>query len=551
MTQHDLDAPDGRPDDGPTRSELGRARRRRRRRRLAVIGSSLLALVLALAVTGYVRLNGNITRLDISQALGTARPTPTVTGEQSATNILLIGSDQRVGLDSAQYGKDTVEGGPHSDTNMLVHVSADRSWAMVVSIPRDSMVESPQDCTDPKSAVDEVRQWNQNFNQGGPACVIRALEANTRVFVNHFAVVNFNGFRDMVDALGGVDVCLKEPVKDADSQFELAAGRHHVDGTTALGYVRVRKSVGDGSDLGRIKRQQAFMSSVIQEATQSSLLLRPDKLYAFLSAATASLTTDSAFGIGDMRSLASALAGIGLDKIEFYTVPTEEYAPDRNRVQWTSGADQLWTAMRDDVRPGTKPGTSATPTPTPTTPLTVTPTLIDVDVVNDSGVSGYGAQATQALLAQGFRSVRTVGGNPADGGATVHFAPGADGRARTVAAAFPGSKLVQDATVGARIVVHLGRSAPLVVEVPNRVGDTPLPTASVTIPTPSTSITGTQGRHRHLHLSCGGVDPAPRSQRNSRGELRRCGPGSALTTRNGPRAKPRPVLVVSCGGGGI
>lgn len=488
MAEDEVDGPDGEADTGRSRTVPGRARRRRR---LALVLGSVLVVAVALAVTAYVRLDGNITRLDVTKALGVDRPTPTATAAKRALNILLMGSDQRVGLDTTKYGTDTVEGGPHSDTNMLVHLSADRSWAMVVSIPRDSMVESPQDCRDPESAVDTVRQWNQNFNQGGPACVIRALEADTDVFVDHFAVVNFDGFRDMVDALGGVDVCLKKPVKDVDSQFELAAGRHHVDGTTALGYVRVRKSVGDGSDLGRIERQQAFMTSVIQGATRSSLLLRPDRLFGFLDAATRSLTTDSEFSVGEMRTLASALAGIGLDRIEFYTVPTQEYAPDPNRVEWTAAAGQLWAAMRDDVRPGTTSAGVRTPTPTSTVPLTVTPAVIDVDVVNDSGVAGYSKQATQALLAQGFRSANAVGGTPTEGGATVHFRPGDDAKARTVAAAFPGARLVEDAAVGARVVVHLGTRAPLVVEVPNRVGDRPIPTPSVTIPEPTASATVT------------------------------------------------------------
>lgn len=455
------------------------AHRHRRLRRLAVVAAAALVVVLAVGTYAYARLDGNITRLDITGALGGSRPT-TQSGPKQPLNILLIGSDQRVGLDTTMYGKDTVEGGAHSDTNMLVHVSADRSWAMVVSIPRDSMVKSPEDCTNPSSPVDQVRQWNANFNKGGPACVIRTLEANTDVFVNHFAVVNFNGFRDMVDALGGVEVCLKQDVKDRDSQFHLSAGRHRVDGTTALGYVRVRHALGDGSDLGRIKRQQAFMTSVIQEATRTSLLLRPDRLYGFLDAATRSLTTDSELTVGAMKDLAQAVAGIGLSNIEFFTVPTDQYEPDHNRVQWAPAAEQLWQAMREDRQPGAKP--KATPTPTSTEALTVSPADIDVKVVNDSGTEGYARQAAKALLAQGFRTAEPVGGTPTAGGARVLFSPAHREAARTVAAAFPGAELVEDPAAGASVVVHLGQGSPVVVAVPNRVGATPLPEQTITLP---------------------------------------------------------------------
>jgi LCP family protein required for cell wall assembly len=237
-----------------------------------------VAAVVAVAVMAsgmaYARLTGNIHRVDVTAALGTDRPSPSVTGAAHAgpLNVLLLGSDTRKGIGTTEFGSDTVEGGAHSDTNLLLHLSADRRDVTVVSIPRDSMVKAPPRCDPSVPRADwVVRQWNHNFTEGGVGCTIRTLEGNTGVFVHHYAVVDFRGFRDMVDALGGVGVCTDRRIDDEDSGLHLAAGRHRLDGAQALGYVRVRKTVGDGSDLGRIGRQQAFLSSVAQEATSTSL----------------------------------------------------------------------------------------------------------------------------------------------------------------------------------------------------------------------------------------------------------------------------------------
>ena len=252
-----------------------------------------------------------------------------------------------------------------------------------------------------------MRQWNQNYSIGGPGCLIRTLEGNTGVFIDHYAVVDFRGFKQMVDALGGVQVCTPEAIDDANTHLQLTAGKHTLDGRQALQYVRVRKSVGDGSDLQRIGRQQAFLSSVIQRATSTQLLFEPTKLFAFLNAATKSLTTDPEFGVGTMGDLASSVKGIGLDKIQFVTVPNEPYAPDPNRVQWKGSAEQIWSALRADRAVGakaTKP--SASPSPT-SSPLTVSPADVDVTVRNATGVSGLARQAANALEAQGFTGVTT------------------------------------------------------------------------------------------------------------------------------------------------
>lgn len=449
----------------------------------AVIGS-VVTVALILAGAAYAKFNSNITRIDVSRMLGIRPTTPTASaGADTPVNILVMGSDTRVGIGTDDYGKDTVEGGAHSDTNLLVHISADRDRVLVVSIPRDSMTMAPKTCSDPNSTVadGEMRQWNYNFNLGGPGCTIKTLEGLTGIFVDHYVVIDFRGFQQMVDALGGVPVCTTTDIADKDAQFTLAAGHHVLDGKQALGYVRVRKTVNDGSDLNRIKRQQAFLSSVAQEATSKGLLLRPDRLYSFLNAATKSITTDPDLGFGTMTSLANSIRNLGVDKIEFVTVPTQVYPKDPNRVQWRESAEKIWAAIRSD-RPlpgaGGKPTATASSTPKP---LTVTPDRIQVRISNDSGVEGLALQAGAALGVQGFQIAGYANGTPGDvTGAVISYAPAQKEAARTVAAAFPGSTLKADAAAGSVIVIHLGPGAANPVAVPNRLGSEPLPAMTIT-----------------------------------------------------------------------
>ena len=233
------------------------------------------------------------------------------------------------------------------------------------------MTRAPSNCKDPNSKVADgpIRQWNANFALGGPACLIRTVEGNTGIFIDHFMVVDFLGFQSMVNALGSVEVCMPSAVNDPESGLRLPAGRSQVTGQQALAFVRARYNVGnDASDLGRIKRQQVFLSAIVQQATSTDLLLRPDKLFSFLDAATKSLTTDPAMGsLNALRELAQSVDGLKSSQIQFVTVPIEAYPPDRNRVQWSSAADALWKSIRDDAPlPGAKPGPGSTPTHTAT-----------------------------------------------------------------------------------------------------------------------------------------------------------------------------------------
>ena len=494
---HSTDIPQRRADIHRRRSDRHTAKQHRHPwlRRAAFGISGVLVVALVLGVAAYVKLNGNITRLDISSALGDRPKQEATTDAQTnlaPLNIFVMGSDSREGTNlgkgQTEYGME----GSRSDTNLIVHLSADRKSAIVVSIPRDSMTMAPRDCKNKNDKVDNgvIRQWNQNFTLGGPACTIRTFEGLTGVFIDHFVVIDFRGFQDMVNALGGVTVCLPEPVKDRQSHLDLPAGRTKVNGKNALAYVRLRHNIGDGSDLGRIDRQQAFLSSVIQEATKSSLLLRPDKLFRFLNATTQAMTTDKGLDVGEMKDIAQSVQKIGTDQIRFVKLPTEAYAPDPNRVQWTSSADTIWKAIRTDKPlPGTKvPSSTTTATGTPTTSapaLTVSPDKIQVRVSNDSGVPGLAKQSATELQVQGFKVSSYITGNKSTDGVVVRYGPGQKEAARTVAAVYPGAQLREEDGLGATIELSMGVDSPQAVEIPNRLGSDPLPKPTVTA-TPNT-----------------------------------------------------------------
>jgi LCP family protein required for cell wall assembly len=459
-------------------------------RRRVIIGV-VAALVLAAGGVGIVvwRLNANITRVDISAAVGSDRPT-VAEEAQGAVNLLLVGSDTREGEGNDAIGSVPDDPGQHSDTNLLVHISADRSWATVVSIPRDSMTLAPPDCSsDAPESQWVTRQWNHNYAIGGIGCLVRTLEGVTGVYIDHYAIVDFRGFQQMVDALGGVEVCTSEPIDDPNSGLRLSAGTHTLEGEDALAYVRARKTIGDGSDLGRITRQQAFLSSVAQEATSTKLLFQPTRLYSFLDAATRSLTTDPEFDLGTMNDLAQSVRGIGLSNIDFITVPNEPYPGDPNRVQWQDSAEVVWESIREDRRVNEETGATATPTPTETA-LTISPADIPVVVLNGSGAAGLADQAAAALRVQGFASVGSGNDQSAAAdGAVVQYSGDNEEAARTVAAAFPGATVEEAAGLGDTIQVTLGAGAPEVVEVPNRLGSDPLPSQPVTAPEPSPAPT--------------------------------------------------------------
>ena len=320
---------------------------------MKVVAASVvvLGLITGLAVTyAYRHLSGNITTEDFTDAfVEPPLEKPAAEGPKEPLNILVMGSDTRDG--EGNNIDNLTGGGQRSDTTILIHLSADRKRAYGISIPRDSLVTRP-DC---KNSDGEIVpgatdvMWNEAFNLAGPGCTISQFEQTTGVPVDHYVVLDFAGFQDMVDAVGGVQVCIPETVDDRAHGIYLPAGTRTISGKQALSYVRQRYAVGDGSDIGRLKRQQAFMASMANKVVSAGTLANPFTLFDFLDAATKSLTVDK--GLGNLSKLAKLgiqFKDIGLNKIQFSTIPSD-YAPDDpNRIRWLPAADDVWERIAND-----------------------------------------------------------------------------------------------------------------------------------------------------------------------------------------------------------
>ena len=444
------------------------------------LATAVAAVVVVSLTAGAVlvrQLNGNITSADVEELLGDDRPEAAPDSFESLT-VLLIGSDTRaLEVDDT----DTVSG-ERADTTIVLHLSADRDRAQLVSIPRDSMVDRP-DCFLEDGTIQEggLSQFNEAFSVGGAACVQRTVEQTTGIPIDHYAIVNFDGFRSIVDALGGVEVCTVEPIDDPLSGLVLPAGTSTVAGDQALAYVRARQ-IGNGSDIDRIGRQQAFLSSMVQEVTDSGLLTRPAQLFSVLDAGTKSLTTDPGLdSVTALAGIARSVQALPAEDVSFLTIPNMPWPEDPNRVVWTEDADLVWEALRNDAPlPGQEPEPAPSPSPTQApTPLTVSPDAFVVDVYNSGAEPGSAGSAAEDLRTQGFFVGQVLNDDTGVTGVVVSAPPGQEEQARTAAAAFADAQVVVDPEA-TTVTVRLGVGAGFVREVPNRLGTVPLPERTVT-----------------------------------------------------------------------
>lgn len=350
----------------PRRGTKGRRRKARSTRSKALLITAWSAAgIVVLGGTGagylYFKLNGNIKSVDINQALGSDRPTKVDNGSE---NILVLGSDTRAG-GNKKLGGGTDDGSARSDTAMIIHVYKGHKKASVVSIPRDTLVDRPS-CTDSKGTAHDAASgvmFNSAYSTGGATCAVKTVESVTGIRMDHYVEVDFTGFQKLIDDLGGVSVTTTKSIKDPDSHLNLAAGTHTLNGKQALGLVRTRHGVGDGSDLGRIQLQQAFIKALVNQVKHLGVLSSPKKLYDLADTATKTVTTDSDIGsVTDLASFANGLKGISSSHMNMVTMPVQYDSADANRVLVDKDkAAQVWKALKDD-QPIPKSATEGTAT---------------------------------------------------------------------------------------------------------------------------------------------------------------------------------------------
>ncbi|MCC5574333.1 LCP family protein [Microtetraspora sp. AC03309] len=453
----------------PAERRRGGARKPSRGRRILLITLVTVASLLAVLVVGagwiYSRLDAGINTFD-EKGIDRQRPAATFAGQ----NILVIGSDSRSGKNSRLGGGKGDVG--RSDTAFLLHVYADRKHAVAVSIPRDTLVDIPR-CRLPDGTWTRP-QSNVMFNtaftlgltaKGNPACTQNTVEKLTGLRVDHTVVVDFQGFSAMTRAVGGVRVCLPKDVYEGDLDPNLGSrgrllftkGRQTVAGVKALNYVRIRHGIGDGSDIGRIQRQQAFLSSLIRKVKAQGL--NPATLLPLVEAAAGSMTFDPGLGSADkLLSFAMSMKDIDLRDTKFVTLPWRYQGARVAIVQ--SEAHALWAALRadrtiDGVDASGKARPSGLPSPTPA--AAVSGTGISVTVYNGTTVTGLAARAADRLTTAGFTVTRVATADSQNHAATlIEYGPGQAERARTVARMFAGATFRRVTDPG--VAVILGRS---------------------------------------------------------------------------------------------
>ncbi|MFF3340436.1 LCP family protein [Streptomyces flavidovirens] len=361
------------------------------------------------------------------------------------TNILLVGTDGRDKITPEEKRKYRLGGEPcHcTDTIMVVHISADRERASIVSLPRDSYAQVPEhtDRSTGKHHNAHPAKLNAAYAEGGPGLTVRTVEHMTKVKIDHYLEVDFTSFMKTVDVIGGVEVCTVRPLKDDYTGLDLPVGTHRLDGGQALQYVRSRHIDG-ASDFSRMQRQQRFLAALIARASTRGVLLNPVKFREVTSTLLGSVRADKGFGTDEILALGQAMRGFTPSSSEFTSVPVAGVNPPvegiGSTVKWDEAKSRkLFQALRDDKplappRPGKK-----------TTVVDVAPQQIAVQVYNGTLTRGLGKRVDEALRSTGFKTTRA----PEDADrqdvkrTLVTYDPRWDRSAKSLQAALPGCEL--------------------------------------------------------------------------------------------------------------
>lgn len=426
-----------------------RALRRRIRRRRGLAAAAVAATaVLVGSGLSYSAVDHYTATIEPVAAFAPLTNRP---ADDNATNILLVGSDDRGSLSEERRLELTLgldDFGRHTDTMLLIHVTS-RGDIDVVTLPRDSEVTIPEHENFEGVDVEEYQgKLNSAYNAGGAPLLVSAIESATDVHIDHYVEVNFEGFVDIVNALGGVEVCTEEPIYDELSGLDLPAGTSVVDGDTGLSYVRARY-FDPTADFGRMQRQQAFLASMARKAASMGVLLNPFRVSSTVNAVLGSLRADPALDADAVRGLLRQMRSTTPADVTFHTVPLagEEYLPDGGlAVQWDdAGAATMFAALRENAPVLDKTAQAQTFVPTADIPLTV---------LNGNGTAGLATTTADDFATAGF-PIATVGDAQRTDQSIIEYPPGGLEQAQSVQRYVPGAELVETDSVS-EVTVTLG-----------------------------------------------------------------------------------------------
>ncbi|MGC0419114.1 LCP family protein [Embleya sp. AB8] len=455
------------------------------RKRLKWVAISVVGVLVILAGSayGYIQyLNGKLHHTQITaDRAGRPPAAPKDAQGRSPMNILLIGNDSRIG-EGRRYGDEGHEG--LADVAILMHLSADRSNATLVNIPRDTMVDIPR-CeigkgNDKKVTEARFGQFNDSFRSIGASCTVATVDRMLQVRIDHYIEVDFKGVRNLTDAVGGVPICLDAPIHDpvlsgsrGGTGLDLPAGPNNLGGDDALQFLRARHAFGDGSDLARIEAQKVFLGSLARELKNNAKLTNVDGLFRIANSAVGALTVDNDLaGVDKLIDLADEIKKVPEKRMAFATLPTETYRPAPDQVQpQRPAADNLWATIRAD-RPltggdpaGAPPVAPVSTTP-PAAPRTIAPSdAAQISVTVDSGNTRKRlTPVVEALKQQGFQA--TSGASMPDGrehaNSRITYPDGKQDQAKAIATALslPETALEQARPGDTTIKVLIGADLP-------------------------------------------------------------------------------------------
>lgn len=487
----DLDVidPKGRSRDRAAKQLAARGETRRRRA-LKYTAWGLAGTMLAVGGVGYYlvrHLLGNVQTVSLNNLQNRPARTKADALGQVPLNILVLGSQTRDGQNLATHvGNASKDGTDLSDTAFLVHISADRKWTEIVSLPRDLFVPIPacQDRLDPQvtHAAQTHAQFYDAMGEGGPACAVATVEQMTNIRVDHFVELTFNAFIQLTDAVGGVQVCVPAPgINDPDySGLVMSAGYHTVTGNQALAFVRDRHGLAGGTDTQRIRMQQMFMTSLFDKLVSNGTLENPITLYKIAQAVTSNITVDTGLdNIATMTSIAEAVGTIDKKYMQYITTPEivdarGEFSYDEAGAHTSPGPgfDRLWTYLRDDTPlPGSPaaaefgtaaasgPAGGATAAPTTSASATAALDTLTVKVYNGTDITGEAGHAAANLKALGMTTSIGMSGYSGYDATTVFYPAGEQAQADALAAQIAGSVVKQSSNVSGLTLV-IGTNAP-------------------------------------------------------------------------------------------